>query len=275
MTLLLGFGAVNTGNNLMYLLVSALLGFMAVSGLLGKANISRLELRPLPAPELYAGRPACLPWLLVNRRRRLPAFLIELSTGQGRAVVPLLGPGRSQRVRLPHTFDRRGDQPLPEVTLSSHFPINFFVRQLRLPPAGEALVFPAAIESRLPVADDPVSSLPRQLLEQAGYEGDLRAIVDYSGAEPLRSLHWKLSARHEELKVKQTESLGGSPVMIDVAALPGQGEEQLGRACWLVNELERRQRPVGLRLGNLHLAAGSGQAHRLRLLGTLARHDPS
>ncbi|GAB4179668.1 MAG: DUF58 domain-containing protein [Geothermobacteraceae bacterium] len=275
MTLLLGFGAVNTGNNLMYLLVSALLGFMAVSGLLGKANISRLELRPLPAPELYAGLQAPLPWLLVNRRRRLPAFLIELSTGQGRAIIPLLGPGQRQRVRLPHTFDRRGDQPLPAVTLSSHFPINFFVRHLRLPTAGETLVFPALIESRLPVTDDPVSSMPRQLLEQAGYEGDLRAIVDYSGAEPLRSLHWKLSARHEELKVKQTESLGGNPVMIDVADLPGHGEEQLGRACWLVNELERRQRPVGLRLGSQHLAVGSGQTHRLRLLGALARHDPS
>jgi len=43
MTLLLGFAAVNTGNNLLYLLVSALLGFMAVSGVLGKWNLSRLR----------------------------------------------------------------------------------------------------------------------------------------------------------------------------------------------------------------------------------------
>jgi len=40
---LIGFAAVNTGNNLLYLLVSALLGFMAVSGVLGKWNLAGVE----------------------------------------------------------------------------------------------------------------------------------------------------------------------------------------------------------------------------------------
>ncbi len=55
MTLLLGFAAVNTGNNLLYLLVSALLGFMAVSGILGRWNLARLSLRCLPPDELFDG----------------------------------------------------------------------------------------------------------------------------------------------------------------------------------------------------------------------------
>ena len=54
---MLGFAAVNTGNNLLYLLVSALLGFMSVSGVLGKWNLGRVEVRYLPPDEFsWLGR---------------------------------------------------------------------------------------------------------------------------------------------------------------------------------------------------------------------------
>ncbi|NIQ94316.1 MAG: hypothetical protein GWN87_08975, partial [Desulfuromonadales bacterium] len=55
LTLLLGFAAVNTGNNLLYLMVSALLGFMAVSGLIGRYNLARLRVEFAAPPEIYAG----------------------------------------------------------------------------------------------------------------------------------------------------------------------------------------------------------------------------
>ena len=60
MTLLLGFAAVNTGNNLLYLLVSALLGFMAVSGWLGQQNLRSLSLRLVLPQEIFVGQPTLI-----------------------------------------------------------------------------------------------------------------------------------------------------------------------------------------------------------------------
>ena len=47
-TLLIGFAAVNTGNNLLFLVVSGLLAFMSVTGLAGMYNIKKLISRVFP-----------------------------------------------------------------------------------------------------------------------------------------------------------------------------------------------------------------------------------
>jgi len=54
---LLGFAAVNTGNNLIYLMASGLLGFMAISGILGKWNLSKIRISCTPPEEVYDGLP--------------------------------------------------------------------------------------------------------------------------------------------------------------------------------------------------------------------------
>ncbi|HSO10199.1 MAG TPA: hypothetical protein VLR45_09430, partial [Desulfoprunum sp.] len=133
MTLLLGFAAVNTGNNLLYLLVSALLGFMAVSGFLGRWNLARLTLRCVPPEEVYDGVPTLLGIELGNRRRHLPVCLMEVHLAGESLLFPLVEAGASQRKSLPATLHGRGWQPLPSLEVRSRFPINFFIRRMTLP----------------------------------------------------------------------------------------------------------------------------------------------
>ena len=54
-TLLLGFAAVNTGNNLLFLVVSGLLAFMSVTGLAGMTNLKGLTPELVPPVEIFAG----------------------------------------------------------------------------------------------------------------------------------------------------------------------------------------------------------------------------
>ncbi|MBE0599494.1 MAG: DUF58 domain-containing protein, partial [Desulfuromonadales bacterium] len=105
-----------------------------------------------------------------------------------------------------------------------------------------------------------------------GYEGDVSRIGDYHG-EPLKLIHWKLSARLGELKVRELSGPTREPVLIDPSQLPGPGlEERLSCASYLVNRLQREGCPVGLRLGDSILPPEFGRAHRLRLLSALGRH---
>ena len=104
-----------------------------------------------------------------------------------------------------------------------------------------------------------------------GYEGDVTKISDYSGAEPLKLIHWRLSAKHGELKVKELTASAQTPVIIDIAALQGRNlEENLSRAVFLINRLVRSNRPVGLKLRERMLAPAVSRTHRLRLLSELA-----
>ena len=78
-----GIVAVNSGNNLLYLVVASLLAALALSGLLGHHNLRRVGLRLIAPDEAWAGRPVSVRAELVNRRRRLPAFLLALGEKPG------------------------------------------------------------------------------------------------------------------------------------------------------------------------------------------------
>ncbi|TFG89670.1 MAG: DUF58 domain-containing protein [Gemmatimonadales bacterium] len=274
MTLLLGFAAVNTGNNLLYLLVSALLGFMAVSGVLGRWNLARLSLRCIPPAEVFDGVPTLLGIELVNGRRRLPVCLLEIALGAEQVLFPLVEPGTSRRRALTFTLTGRGWQKLPPVQVRSRFPINFFIRSLTLVVADPVLVFPAPRPCPLPWQADAGGSRGAAPTTHKGMEGEVSRIGDYSGGEPLRLIHWKLSARHDQLKVKELSATRRAPVILDLATVPGTGlEERLRSASYLVQLLLRDGRPVGLRAGNTLLPARHGHPHKLRLLRTLALYD--
>ena len=274
MTLLLGFGAVNTGNNLLYLLVSACLGFMAISGIMGRLNLAGLEASLEPPDELYDGIETLMSVRLASRRRGLPAFLLQVRLEDRQLLFPFVPP-RGQTLRsCTLSLAGRGERPLPEMELRSIFPINFFVRRLSFAPPGTLTVFPAP--RPCPGATDAAPASKNGSLSSAarGYEGDLQGIADYSGNEPQRLIHWKLSARHDELKIKELESSGEAPVIIDPPTLPGADlEEQLGAAVWLVNRCLHRNRPVGLKVAERLIPAATGRGHRLALLRELALYD--
>lgn len=273
LTLLIGFAAVNTGNNLLYLLVSALLGFMAVSGVLGKWNLSGIEVRYLVPDEVYAGIPTLLNVELRNRRRWLPIFLMEvIAEGHGR-LFTAVDPQQSRRKSLEICLARRGRQSLPPLVLRSRFPVNFFIRSQQVPMEQEITVFPTP----LPCADvqqpDPGGGHGTRQNWQKGYDGDINRIGDYRGGEPLKAIHWKLSARHDRLKVKELSSATRKPVILDLAGLPGTGiEQRLGFATHLINRWLRDGWPVGLKAGSLELPPGLGRRHKLLLLQTLAHY---
>lgn len=270
LTLLLGFAAVNTGNNLLYLMVSALLGFMAISGLIGQQNLLRLTVRVFPVDDLFAKLPGRVEIELLNRRRWLPAFLISVEIGDGKALVPLLAPGQRQRQSLSLSFPARGYQALPPIWIRSCFPINFFIRSRLLPVPQQVLVFPQPLTAELPLAADASQQARRMEMPQPGIDGELRSIDSYRESDPLKSIHWKLSARHDELRVKRQTRLGAPSLLLNLDDFSGSLEQKLGQCTFLINRLIAQQRAVGLQTDHSLLAPASGRRQRLTLLTELA-----
>ena len=271
---MLGFAAVNTGNNLLYLLVSALLGFMAVSGVLGKWNLSRVDVRYLPPEEIYDGRPTLIGVELVNRRRWLPIFLMEVVAAERALFFPLVDRRQGRQKSLELTLSGRGSRPLPGVMIRSRFPVNFFIRTQGLEMTQQVTVFPAPHPCPDLHQIDPGGVQGARHNWQRGFEGDINRISDYQGGEPLKSIHWKLTARHDRLKVKELSAATRKPIVLDLAGLPGSNlEQRLRHASYLVTRWLRDGWPVGLKAGGLELPPGSGQRHKLLLLKALALYD--
>jgi uncharacterized protein (DUF58 family) len=267
---LLGFAAVNTGNNLIYLMDASLLGFMAVSGLIGRYNLAGLELELSMPDDLFAGVETLVSVRLYNRKR-FPTFLLAVEIGDASVLFPLL-PGRhSARKPLPFVLLNRGQQLLPPGTFRSCFPVNFFVRSFSAPEAGTATVFPAPRPCRQFIPDAQGVQSGRHVATKRGGDGDIERISKYSGQEPLKMIHWKLTARQGELLVKELADSAGEPLILDLAKLPGKDiEQQLSCATWLIRHALRNNRPVGLQLPERMIPPSTGRRHRLQLLTELA-----
>lgn len=271
MTLLLGFAAVNTGNNLLYLLVSALLGFMTVSGIIGRWNLAGLRVRLELPDEIYDGVETMLTVRFENRKRWLPSFLLALHLPVGRTMAIRIDRRGDSSETLSATFHGRGIQSIGPARVESIFPINFFVRSFPIPIERKITVFPAPRFCRY-MAEAGRSGAGGEFQGGLkGYEGDINRISDYSGGEPLKLIHWKLSARHGRLKVKELSTVTRPPVVLELEHLPGNLENRLRCASYLIGSCLRENRPVGLRLGPRKLLPpGVGRAHKLRLLTELA-----
>lgn len=90
-TLVIGIAALNTGNNLLYIVVAAMLAAILVSGIVSALVLRNLELDVRLPEHMFAGRPVVGRIILRNPRRFLPSFSIR--------VVPAHKEQKQKKVR--------------------------------------------------------------------------------------------------------------------------------------------------------------------------------
>ncbi|MGA9799265.1 MAG: DUF58 domain-containing protein [Terriglobales bacterium] len=116
--LLIGVAALNTGNNLLYVIVAAMLAAILVSGVASAIVLRALELDIRLPEQVFAGRPTLGRIVIRNRARWLPSFSISVvpiqpkASRQWQSVRTTFGfpPGRPvarQWVTLPDRQFRR------------------------------------------------------------------------------------------------------------------------------------------------------------------------
>ena len=261
----------NTANNLIYLIVSALLSVMAVSGVFGRANLSRLEVLVEFPAEIFAGKTIPVKVTLRNHRRFLPAFLIRVLMDDREFLFALVETRQESTKYVDYSCPVRGRHRIPDVHLCSVFPFNFFIRCKNTGHACEYVVFP---EPRRCHLADQLERRHEHRGEQSsrglGYDGDFLAVRDYLNGDPLKYINWKASARTNRLKTKQFASQLAQPVMLDFARIDIKGlEEKLACLTYVINRLYKNNVPFGLRFKHKIYGIDLSYSHKLNLLTEL------
>jgi uncharacterized protein (DUF58 family) len=270
----LGFAAVNTGNNLLFIIVATLLAFMAVTGIVGWLNIRGLALEVRVPDEVYCGLPTLVVAEIVNAKPLIPSFLLRVKMGEGKIIFPMVASRGRETLSLLYTFPERGRYRFNHLTVSSPFPVNFFVRSSPVKSDEQYLVFPAPLAGPSMALGSGRDRRGEPMAGGVGHDGDIEKIGNYTGREPFKRIHWRLSARHDGLKVKELGVTGQEPLVIDIANQPGRGvEERLSTTVHTINRLMRSGHPVGLKLGEKLLLPATSRSHRLDMLRELALYD--
>lgn len=265
-------GAFNTGNNLLYLCLSALLSLLVIQNVLAEWNLRAARLRRRLPPELFGFEQAEGAYVLWSVRPG-PALVgirvEELDEGGAQAEVSVVPPTGEVEVPAAFTFGGRGWQRLGRVRVSSTWPFGLFSRDRHLELREEALVFPARRPGGAQ-ASGAERGVEVETPRRRGGAGELLGARPYVEGDPLRGVHWPTSARVGRPMVieRAGEETRSRVVRVDLGA--PQLEDELSRACGqIVTALSRGER-VGLELGEERVSPQQGGAHRRRLLTALA-----
>jgi uncharacterized protein (DUF58 family) len=290
-----GFAAINTGNNLLYLLLGWLLSFIIASGILSEMTLKRLTVERRPPPRIFAGEPFLMEVVIENAKKNRASFSIEVEDLVGttpldkRCYFLKIPAAKSQRTSYRHTFIRRGLYTLNGYRLATKFPFALFRKSRDVESPLEVLVYPA----RVTVPRPPPKSASRgdATANRLGRRGEFFGLREHRPSDDRRDVHWKSSARTGRLLVREYEDEHARRVIVGVdnalpkdvreadadGALTPAAEAQVAaveRAISVAASLAASYLEVGwtveLVARGTHVAAGVGRMHEARIMRTLA-----
>jgi len=289
----LGVTAMNTGNNLLYLLESMVLALIIASGVLSEQSVRGVRASVLRPDEVFAGTPVLIGARLRNTKTRRPSYSVALERPplprrglfRRRAALPdaplayvaRLGAGEERLVTWEEVLPSRGPHRLSGVRVVTRFPFGLFVKASSATGAEDVLVYPRRVPA------------PAALLRQAGGMGtaparrrgrghDLHDLRAYQAGDDPRMIHWRVSARTGALTIRELEAETAQDACV---VLRGRGdrdperlEQALAEAAAVAGVLLARGARVGLAGPGIDVPPAQGAAHRRRLLTALALYAP-
>lgn len=246
-TLGVGFAAINTGNNLLYLLLGMLLALIIVSGLMSELSLRDLTVvRRLPL-RAQVGRPHLVEIEVFNHKERVPSYAIEvedLRAGQPadkRCFFLKISPKSAQVAAYRRTPAKRGRDKHVGFRIATRFPFGLFEKSREVPAEGELVIYPAVDPVVLPPMP-PGRHAGGDVAFGRGHGDDYLGLKLLRDGEDPRDVHWRKSAAVGQLVMRERAREARPDVVLplDVVRPEGAKEE------WSV-AFERKIRDIASR----------------------------
>ncbi|MBS1796775.1 MAG: DUF58 domain-containing protein [Acidobacteria bacterium] len=232
---IVGFSAWNTGNNLLFLVLSVLSAALVVSFFIGSACLKKLDVKMRFPETIFAEEPTPILVSLHNRKFLFPTFsVIAEVRGRDRdrsllaeEIKELLPAKWAEKLTRPplvkhtldyfvyvprrgeienraeHIFRRRGRFVIRDFELSTRFPFGFFRHRRRLSAQeAEISIFPKLVPIEKELEDFPLE-VGKLIANKRGAGQDLLALREYQPMDDLRRVDWKATARTNRLIVRE------------------------------------------------------------------------
>jgi len=232
LSLAIGAAAVNTGNNVLYLIFSLMLGLIIVSGILSRRMLSRLKPQIEFPEHLFAGASNVCFIRIRNSKKRLPSIAIRFLI-RAKDFPPVsryffyISPASEVSSFAPVLFPQRGLFELKEMDIQTRFPFSFFLKSRRYFLTQKILVYPRLYR----LTDEVAAHFTHGMIIESPYRGEgqqLFHLRDYGPFDSSKRIHWKASAKTEKLLIKEFQKEHGRDLYLYFNCYPkDQSENQV------------------------------------------------
>lgn len=201
---LIGIAAINTGNNLIYLILSLMLSFILLSIVILRINLSGILLDVSVIPPVFAGEQSSALFSLKNSKRLLPAYSVTILSQRIDPPVyfNMIPPESQKEQEALITFKKRGIFRHKDFFIQSGFPFILFNKKMQVKVAGEVVVYPSLrdVDDIVPEAYGYEDS---ESIRMTGAGDEIYSLRDFRYGDDQRKIHWKASAKASSLLVKE------------------------------------------------------------------------
>ena len=279
----IGLAAINTGNNLLFLVLGWMLSVIVASGVLSDVSMRGLKVSRRAPRRIFARRPFLMEIAVENRKAKLASYSIEVEDLVAdrpldkRCYFLKIPAGRTQRTSYRHTFSRRGRQQFDGFRVATKFPFALFHKSRRVHEIGEVIVYPAVLPISLPAPR--ARAHGETATNLIGRRGDFFGLREYRDGDDRRAIHWRSTARTGRLLVREyeKESQRRASIFVD-NAMPAEPEDEqvdalekaISTAASLASAYLASGYAVRVVARGLHIPFAGGEIHLDRVLRGLA-----
>ncbi|MEI9811528.1 MAG: DUF58 domain-containing protein [Acidobacteriota bacterium] len=214
--LFVALAAFMSANNLLFLILAAMIATLMLSGFVGRLALAELEL-DLDMPQHTCARRTVRARVRVrNLKRFIPSFSVHLSFSRGSNApqakglyFPLIPGGATIEEPLDFYFPKRGAYAQRSFDVSTRFPFGFVERREEVAVRNEVIVYPS-LDPRPGLGELLAEVQEGIALARGGESGEFYRIRPHESAEGARHIDWKASARSGVLQVREFARPPGS-----------------------------------------------------------------
>jgi uncharacterized protein (DUF58 family) len=281
--------AVLSANNLLFLILAAMLSILAISGFVSKLTLAGLEIDLLLPPHISARRTVRATVRLKNLKRWMPSFSIRVTGAppsriaspthdrpgnispsgyDGALFFPVIPGGVTLEEPIELRFPTRGRHSERTFQLTTGFPFGFAERRETVTLRHDVIVYPC-LDPR-PSFQSLADSIAGEIEAwRRGPGHDFYRIRPYEALESARHVDWKATAHTRSLQVREFARDEDQMVVIflDLDATPDQRawfETAVECAAFVAFRLSESGHRVRLLTQNFDLASpAEGDIHAI------------
>jgi len=200
-------------SNPLLLVFSLMAGPLVVNGWMTKTLVHRVAPRRRVPERVMAGEPTSIDVGIQNDKAWLSAWLLTVvdrvsndrETLQPMVVFPRVPPGGTSSGQYRLRLAQRGVYSFGPLQVNTRFPLGLVERGVNFELPDRVLVYPrlgrlaAGWKDQLRQATELVSRQPRG----GSFHDEFHKLREYRRGDDMRAIHWKTSARQNELMVRE------------------------------------------------------------------------
>ena len=250
---ILVLAAVNTGNNLLFLILSCMIAGILVSGVLSPMVLTDIDLKFDLPEHIFAEQPVLAELELRNEKNLWPSFSLLVVGGRKKSpgeiltrpvFFPYIPRMMAARQKVELRFPRRGVYRQDAFGVRTSFPFGFFEKTREVSSEIVMAVYPRVepIEQFyeiLPLLSGEMASFFR------GRGHELHSLREYRPTDSARFVDWKVTAKANRMMVREFAREDERRVMLVLDPFIGPPRGDLGELA-AAEQSERFERAVSM-----------------------------